>query len=139
MDPFKTRGAFSWSELMTDDPAAAVDFYSKLFGWKTATMDVGTGPYHVLKIGDVAIGGISGKMPGTENKPSTWGCYVTVDDVDTTARACEQLGGKILMGPMDIPTIGRMAVLQDPQGAVINVIAYSMESCEENSGTPQAA
>jgi len=49
MDVFKTHGAFSWSELMTSDPAAAAVFYGPLFGWCVEAMDMGGGPYHVLK------------------------------------------------------------------------------------------
>ena len=127
MDAFKTHGAFSWSELNTDDPKKAVAFYTELFGWTSESMDMGTGPYHVIKVGDASIGGISAKPPGTEKMPSMWGSYVTVDDIDKTAKQCAKLGGKVLMGPMDIPTVGRMAVMQDPQGAIINAITYKME------------
>jgi predicted enzyme related to lactoylglutathione lyase len=49
---------------------------------------------------------------------------VTVDDVDATARTALQLGGKVLMGPQDIPNVGRFCVIQDPQGAVISAITY---------------
>jgi uncharacterized protein len=125
MDAFKTHGAFSWSELLTTDPAAATAFYGKLFGWATETMDMGsTGPYHVVRVGDTSIGGITGMPPQAGPMPPNWGCYVTVEAVDKTAELCVELGGKVLMGPFDIPTVGRMAVLQDPQGAVINVITY---------------
>jgi uncharacterized protein len=124
MDAFKTHGAFSWSELLTTDPAAATAFYGKLFGWATETMDMGTGPYHMIKAGDASIGGITGMPPQAGAMPPNWGCYVTVEAVDKTAELCVELGGKVLMGPFDIPTVGRMAVLQDPQGAVINVITY---------------
>jgi hypothetical protein len=58
--------------------------------------------------------------------PPVWGTYVTVDDVDQTAKTAEKLGGKILMPPTDIPTVGRFCVIQDPQGAVISAITYKM-------------
>ena len=45
MDTYKTHGAFSWSELMTNDPQAAANFYSQLFGWKVDTMPMGEGQY----------------------------------------------------------------------------------------------
>ncbi|MBI3155840.1 MAG: VOC family protein [Burkholderiales bacterium] len=125
MDVYKTHGAFSWSELMTADPAAAAAFYAELFGWKVEEMDMGTGPYRVLKIGDTSVGGIMDTPPGAAGMPSAWGCYVTVDDVDATARRCAELGGKVLMAPTDIPQVGRFAVLQDPQGAVLNAIRYA--------------
>ncbi len=127
MDPYKTHGAFSWSELMTSDPKAACAFYSALFGWKSEAMDMGSGPYHVLKVGETAVGGVMGKPPGAPaNMPSMWGCYVTVDDVDATLASVRRLGGQVLMEPMDVRGVGRMAVIQDPQGAALSVMAYDM-------------
>jgi predicted enzyme related to lactoylglutathione lyase len=125
MDPFTTPGAFSWCELATSDPAKATAFYSSLFGWTFDTMDVGTGPYHVAKLGGAAIGGVSGFASGAPPVPM-WGAYVTVADCDKTVAQCKSLGGTLCAGPFDVPTVGRMAVLQDPQGAVISVMAYAM-------------
>ena len=124
MDAFKTHGAFSWSELITSDATKASEFYGSLFGWKFDTMDMGQGPYHVVKIGDAPLGGIMKARPEMGSMPPRWGCYVTVDDIDATAKKAVALGGQCLMGPFDIPTVGRMAVLQDPQGAVISAISY---------------
>jgi uncharacterized protein len=56
--------------------------------------------------------------------PPAWFSYVTVDDVDATAKQAEQLGGKITLEPRDIPEVGRFAVIQDPQGAAICIITY---------------
>jgi uncharacterized protein len=126
MNPYETHGAFSWSELMTNDPKAAGDFYSKLFGWKIETSDMGSGPYHVIKIGDASIGGIMGKAPGTPaDMPPMWGCYVTVNNLDETVAAVKRLGGGVLMEPMEVKTVGRMAVIRDPQGAALSVIQYT--------------
>jgi predicted enzyme related to lactoylglutathione lyase len=125
MDTYKTHGAFSWSELMTTDSKAATEFYGGLFGWTVQTMDMGSGPYHVVKVGDTSVGGIMGMPPNVPARtPPHWGCYVTVDDVDASVQKAPTLGGKVLMPPMDIPTVGRMAVIQDPQGAVISIITY---------------
>lgn len=125
MDVYKTPGAFSWSELMTSDPAAAAKFYGALFGWTVKDMDMGTGPYLVATVGDTGVAGIMGMPPGAPAMPPAWGCYVTVDDVDATLAKAESLGGKTVMPPMDVPGVGRMAVLQDPQGAVLSVIKYA--------------
>jgi uncharacterized protein len=122
-DVFKTPGAVSWTELMTSDPDAAAAFYGTLFGWSFDKMDMGM-PYQVIKVGTSAVGGIMGRPPGSEQAPPMWGPYVTVADADATARRCTELGGKVLHGPADIPTVGRFVVLQDPQGAVISAIAY---------------
>jgi predicted enzyme related to lactoylglutathione lyase len=126
MDAYKTHGAFSWNELMTTDPAGALAFYRALFGWASQDMDMGTGPYHVVKVGDTPVGGVMGMPPdAAPGTPPCWGSYVTVTDCDATVAQCTALGGRVLMPPTDVPTVGRMAVLQDPQGAVFNVMAYS--------------
>jgi uncharacterized protein len=125
MDAMKTHGAFSWSELTTTDPAAAAEFYGQLFGWVAQDMGEAMGGYKVVNVGDTGVGGIMAMPPGAPPMPPHWGCYVTVDDVAATLAACARLGGKTLMGPHDIPGVGRMAVIQDPQGAVLSVIAYA--------------
>ncbi len=124
MDVFKTPGAVSWTELTTSDPAAAAAFYGKLFGWELQDMGDAMGGYKVIKIGEDAIGGIMGNPPGAPPMPPHWASYVTVADLAATLDRCGSLGGKVLMPGMDIPNVGRMAVIQDPQGAVINVIQY---------------
>lgn len=125
MEVFKTHGAFSWSELLTSDPDKAAEFYGKLFGWQVDTMPggpPGAPPYRVLKVGDTAVGGLmASPQPGM---PPAWGVYVTVDNVDETVAEVKRLGGKVLMDIMDVPTVGRMATIQDPQGAVLSVITY---------------
>ena len=124
-DPFKQHGAFSWFELMTTDTESAKDFYSKLFGWKTEEMSMEDMKYTVVKIGDEGVGGIMSIPPQAEGTPPNWGGYVTVDDVDATARKAEELGAKILVPLTDIPNVGRFFVLQDPQGALISAITYA--------------
>jgi predicted enzyme related to lactoylglutathione lyase len=125
MDVYKTHGAFSWSELMTADPQAAAEFYGSLFGWTVDAMDMGTGPYHVVKAGSDSVGGIMGMPPNSPPMPPHWGAYVTVDNVDETLAKCTALGGTVLVPAMEVPTVGRMAVIQDPQGATLSVITYS--------------
>jgi len=83
--------------------------------------------YTIVKVGEEGRGGIMSTPPQAEGSPPNWGVYVTVDDVDATARKAEGLGGKILVPPTDIPNVRRFSVLQDPQGAVISAI-----TCAEN-------
>jgi predicted enzyme related to lactoylglutathione lyase len=125
-EQMKTHGAFSWCELMTTDAAAAKEFYTKLFGWTTEDMSVAPGMnYTVIKVAGNGVGGIMAMPQGPECMPPHWATYVTVDNVDAVAKNAQQLGGKVLMGPRDIPTVGRFCVIQDPQGAVISAIAYA--------------
>jgi predicted enzyme related to lactoylglutathione lyase len=82
--------------------------------------------YKVVKVGDVAVGGIMPIPPQAEETPPNWGGYVTVDDVDATARMTEELRAKILAPLTDIANVDRFFVLQDPQGVVISAITYAM-------------
>jgi uncharacterized protein len=122
---YTTPGAFSWTELTTAQPAAAQAFYGKLFGWSFQTMPMPGGQaYTIIKTGDTMIGGMMAPPPDAGPLPTMWGPYITVASADETAKTCLALGGTVLAGPMDIAGTGRFVVLQDPQGAVFNAMAY---------------
>ena len=124
MDAFKTHGAPSWSELITTDPSAAADFYGKLLGWKFESMEMPGGVYRVVKVDDTAVAGIMGQPLGAPPMPPAWGTYVTVDNVDESCKQAAELGGKLIVPPSDVPGVGRFAVIQDPQGALLNLMTY---------------
>jgi uncharacterized protein len=127
MEPSKTKhGQFSWNELITTDPTAATKFYSALFGWTTQEWPTPDFVYRVVSQSQAEFGqgGILPIPANAQGRPPAWISYVTVDDVDSTAKQAEQLGGKIMSPPRDIPEVGRFAVIQDPQGAAIAVITY---------------
>jgi predicted enzyme related to lactoylglutathione lyase len=128
MEPSETKhGQFSWNELVTTDPAAAKSFYTQLFGWTTQEFPMPEFTYTVVSAGgaNTGQGGIMPTPPSAQGMPPAWISYVTVDNVDTTAKQADELGGKILMPPRDIPEVGRIAVIQDPQGAAIAIITYA--------------
>src|ERR1700723_2567603 len=123
-EPRNKHGKFSWNELLTTDPAAAKEFYGQLFGWTTREWPMEGFNCTIVKVGEIDVGSIM-PIPGhAAGMPPRWGAYVTVDDVDATAALAEKLGGKILVPPTDIPTVGRFTVIQDPQGAVVSAITY---------------
>lgn len=124
MNPFQQQGAFSWCELMTSDPKAAKAFYGEIFGWDMKDGPIGDIDYTVISAGGEQIGGIMGVPAGMPEMPPSWGTYVTVDDVELTAKKAAALGGKVLIEPREIPDVGRFALIQDPQGAILSVIAY---------------
>ena len=113
-------GTFVWYEHMTRDVRGAISFYSDLFGWKTQpfgdhyTMWVGSqGPLGgVMEVDDEAAK--AGAHPA-------WMAHVQVADLDATVAKVRKLGGKVHKEPTDIPTVGRFAVIADPQGAVVLV------------------
>jgi len=126
MDVFQTHGAISWQELMVDDLDAAKKFYGEVFGWtlEDAQMEGMDHVYTVIKVGDSQIGGIMAKPPEAVGAPSSWTTYVTVDNVDDTIERVSSNGGKVIVPAMNVPGVGRMAHLQDAEGAVIAIITY---------------
>ncbi|NET30965.1 MAG: VOC family protein [Cyanothece sp. SIO1E1] len=124
MNPFKQHGAFSWCELMTTDTSAAKEFYSQLFGWSMRDEPMPEMIYTVVQTGDKEVGGIMPMPPDAKDMPPAWGTYVTVDDVDTTAKRVQELGGNVIVPPTDIPDVGRFCLFQDPQGAAMSIITY---------------
>ncbi len=121
-------GRFFWYELMTSDQDAAIAFYEKVVGWTTSDMPMPDGSgarYTILNAGERGVGGlmqISADMKAGGAVPA-WVGYVHVADADAAAKAIADAGGKLLMGPMDIPTVGRFAFVTDPGGAAFYVMA----------------
>ena len=112
-------GHFVWYELLTKDPKAAVAFYSEVTGWKTQPFGEG-GSYTMWVSGQGPLGGVmalSDEAIKSGTAAPYWIGSVQVTDVDATARQVKQRGGAIHMQPSDVPTVGRYAVLADPQGA----------------------
>jgi predicted enzyme related to lactoylglutathione lyase len=124
-DAFQRHGAFSWCELMSTDVDAAKEFYTQLLGWMTEDMPAEGMTYTVVKAGDAGVGGIMPMPHQTAGSPPHWGAYITVDDVDATARKAEELGAKTIVPLTEIPDVGRFYTFQDPQGAVMSVITYT--------------
>ena len=111
---------FIWNELVTTDDAGAKKFYTGLFGWKAAPFGKAAEGYTLFKQGEDNAGGMMKcPMPGM---PAHWLPYVVVADVDKTMAKAKKIGSKICAGPFDVPTVGRVAVIADPQGAAIGII-----------------
>lgn len=111
-------GTFCWNELVTEDPDAAKALYTDVYGWGTESKDMGPmGTYTVLKRGENMAAGIMKKMD--PKAPSMWLSYVAVEDVDASLTKAKRLGGTELLAAMDIPKVGRFAVVADKAGAAI--------------------
>jgi hypothetical protein len=84
-------------------------------------------PYTEWKIGDRSVGGMMPKPPMMPAEvPPHWGVYFSVDGTEAAMDKVKELGGQVIMGPMDVEP-GKIAVVQDPQGAVFNIITLSPE------------
>ena len=111
-------GQFSWNELLTTDVAGADAFYTQLFGWQAEPMPGGM-PYTLFKKNGIFAGGMMTlPMPGV---PPHWLNYVTVENADASAARVTELGGTVCKPPFDIPNVGRIAIVQDPQGAFFGI------------------
>jgi uncharacterized protein len=116
------KGLFVWYEHLTRDARAAIAFYSDVIGWRTQPFPEG-GEYIMWVGSQGPLGGVM-KLPqeaAAMGAPPHWMAHVQVEDVDATAALAKSLGGKVHREPTDIPTVGRFAVLADPQGASISV------------------
>ena len=110
------HGSFCWIELTTSDRQAAIDFYTKVFGWTTVEVPMGDdGPYILLQKNGTNVGALNQRREG--HIPPKWESYVSVDNVDESAEKVKSLGGNIIAGPFDVMDFGRMAFATDPAGA----------------------
>ena len=115
-------GVPCWVDTGQPDPQAAVAFYGDLFGWdfEDRTPPGSSEPYFVAQLRGRDVAGVGSQPPGGPPVPA-WSTYVAVESADETAKAVEEAGGSVLMGPFDISEAGRMAVFADPSGAVFCV------------------
>jgi predicted enzyme related to lactoylglutathione lyase len=115
-------GTFCWADLGTPDAAAAKRFYTGLFGWKYEDMPMGEGAdYTMFEVGGNWVAALYPQDPQQQSQgvPPHWLSYVAVESADRTSERTRGLGGTVLMDPFDVFEVGRMAVIQDPTGAVV--------------------
>jgi predicted enzyme related to lactoylglutathione lyase len=130
-------GKFVWFELVTRDAKKAQGFYGEVFGWKAVPFPMGSSSYDMIFAGetpDTMIGGYA--EPRSDREPSHWISFVSVEDVDATARAAVANGGRILEAPSDIPTVGRRARITDPQGAELCLFKRAAGDVPDVTTTP---
>jgi predicted enzyme related to lactoylglutathione lyase len=123
IDAYKP-GAFCWVELCTTDQNAAKNFYSSLFGWAANDNPMGPNDFYTifrLQGRDVAAAYTLRPDQRSRGVPPHWMLYVAVNNADAAANRAAQLGAKILAPAFDVMDAGRMAVIQDPTGAVFSV------------------
>ena len=114
-----TRGRFAWHELMTPDPDAAIPFYRQVVGWGIEQFP-SMPEYRMWTSGGKQRGGVM-RQSEEERRHGLaphWLMYVAVPDIDATIRQAEGLGGRVRIPAKSVPTVGRYAILADPQGIV---------------------
>jgi predicted enzyme related to lactoylglutathione lyase len=116
-------GTLCWNELATHETDNAKAFYTELFGWSEKTENMGDILYTTYMIDEQPVGGMYQMPPEMKNIPSHWLPYFIVNNSDETASKTKESGGDILQPPWDVPDVGRVAVLKDPQGAAFGIVS----------------
>lgn len=109
-------GGVAWVELLTSDVDAAVAFYRAIAGWQDRVTDLGTGPYHVQASAEAMVAGIMANPDRAA--PPSWLVYFEVPQptIDQALARVTELGGTVAVGPMEVPTVTRLGIAQDPAG-----------------------
>lgn len=129
------RGRILWYELMTTDMDAAERFYTAVVGWTTTVMSEPPNPYKMwMRSADAPVAGLMPIPPGMHFPPH-WAMYVGVPNLDAAVAQVEKLNGKALSPVIDIPNIGRMRTMADPQGAAFSL--YEPSSPPHPEAKPQ--
>jgi predicted enzyme related to lactoylglutathione lyase len=122
---------------MTTDPAAAEKFYRNVVGWTSAPFEDSPSPYTIFKRkGDVSVAGLM-KRPADMAMPPFWAMYIGVPDFDAAVAHIKRLGGGELSPVIDIPSVGRMQMMRDPQGAAFYILQPAPTSEERPEGAPE--
>lgn len=114
-------GKVIWNELVTTNQKASGDFLASLFGWERKEVDMGPmGTYTLFQADGQDVAGMMDPLTEfSRSRPPFWSLYVEVDDVDACAERAEVLGGAKIAGPEDIPNVGRVCMVTDPDGTPI--------------------
>ena len=117
-------GTVGWNELMTTDVASSAKFYNKMFGWgKGHVHDMGPqmGKYHLMQVKKKDHAGMMNKSATMPR--DFWGFYFYVHGIDAAAERIKSHGGKVINGPMQVPTGSWIVQGQDPQGAHFSLMS----------------
>ncbi len=125
-----------WFELMTTDPKAAEAFYDKVLGWTSRPFEESPQPYTTFqRSGDVGVAGLLA-LPEGMRAPPFWAMYIGAPDLEKAVAHVVRLGGKTTSPVIDVPTVGLMQMVQDPQGAAFYI--YQPERTDHQpEGAPE--
>jgi len=129
------EGTPCWIDLGVTDIPRAIAFYQGLFGWTAEQGGPETGGYAIAHIDGRGVAGIGPKM-GAAEMPSLWTTYIAVEDADATAAKIKGAGGQLMMDPMDVMDVGRMAIAMDTTGAAFGIWQAKAFSGAQVANTP---
>ncbi len=127
LSPTPLIGKFVWRDLVSENPDAVKPFYAALFGWEFEEARALGAPYTLVKSGGQYIAGISKTRRQVPDQPvSQWLSFMSVADVDRAVQQVRAAGGSVVAGPLDLPNVGRGAVVLDPDGAPLGLLRSSI-------------
>jgi predicted enzyme related to lactoylglutathione lyase len=129
-------GRLLWYELLTTDVDAAERFYTAVVGWTTAPFEGSPQRYDMwMRAGSIPVGGVM-PIPEGMHFPPHWGMYVGVPKLEDGVAQIERLGGSALSPVIDVPTVGRMRTMKDPQGVAFSIYEPASPP-QQPEGEPQ--
>ena len=120
-------GSIGWIDLTVDNAETVKDFYSTVTGWESSPVSMNGYDDFSFAPPDSGepVAGICHARGSNADLPATWIIYITVADVDASARTCEALGGRVVVEPKNMGEMGRYCLIEDPAGAVAALFAYN--------------
>lgn len=125
-------GRFTWFEYLTNDDAKAIAFYTELLPWRVDRVPMAGAEYPIIEGGGAKLGGFA-PLPKGVSVPQ-WLAYVSVDDIAQTVARVTAAGGKALMDAVDLPGVGRMQPIADPQGGTLMLFRALTTDGDKGSG-----
>ena len=133
-DP-RESGRFVWHDLLSTDVTAARRFYGDLLGWRFEDTRRNDRPYVLARAGEALVAGIV-DVSSLAGAGSQWLSYMSIADVDKTVALVRSDGGTVLVEPRDLPSIARVAVVADPQGALLGLAQLQRDVPDPQEPTP---
>lgn len=119
-------GSFCWNELATKDIDSAMSFFAAAVGWSYKENNDSVGPYQIIHCSSGENGGMMQMTAEWGEIPPHWTVYFTVGNLEESCQRLKDLGGAVHHGPFETP-VGPIAICQDPQGAMFNLIQLTGE------------
>src|SRR5262249_46037232 len=133
--PESSAGRFVWQDLMTRDAAACRKFYGDLFGWQFQESTRNGKPYLIARLGGRLVAGIV-EVKDDRVQEAAWLSYLSGDDIDRAVSRVTAAGGRVLVDPLHIDGVGRIAAVVDPEGAPLGLAGLEITVPAEPTDPP---
>ncbi|MFB9992899.1 VOC family protein [Deinococcus oregonensis] len=114
-------GTLTWLDLSSPHLEADIHFYKQVFGWDISEGAPEYGGYRMASLDGKRVAGLAPQMPGMGGGAGTWTVYVASNNAQADVQRIRDLGGMVMVEPMQVGEQGQMAVAADPTGAVFGL------------------